>query len=167
MLARTNSKLVVTTQVLKGDFPEGLEFRRSVESRLFFDPRRNLRLPTEILAAGITPWARQGLYDLVWAFREAHGVSRIKYLPASAKYQAAVQLHSTLNGIVVPKEERDAVRMLSIPRNAEDIRHGGRNRRHYNDDIKDQKVLRLLCREIRATLNWRLKYPSELLNGKH
>lgn len=112
---------------------------------------RPLRLPSDILECQESKSKRSSLHDVVHAFRERFGFGKGTDNGYTPRYLAAVRNYKR----IPPSAEASAIRQLSKPEVYAEIRSGLRLRRHHPKLSNSE--LKLLCREIRAALVWRIK----------
>lgn len=93
----------------------------------------------------LTPNVCRTIHDLVFEFREAHGITSA----SSPKREAAIRNYPLSEA---PPNEAPAIEKLSSESSYAELRQGGRLTAAYPP--LPQAVLSNVCREIRAALVW-------------
>lgn len=117
----------------------------SAEALAELRPPTDLPAPSVLATRKLTPNVCRTIHDLVFEFREAHGVTSA----SSPNREAAIRKYPLSKA---PPNEAPAIEKLSSENSYAEFRQGGRLTAAYPP--LPEAVLRDVCREIRAALVW-------------
>lgn len=111
--------------------------------------------PKDIWERGEGKDRRSALHELVHSFRRAYGYIDQGPFHYTPRYRQAIKRHSRIS---LKSEQGEFIKIISSPDGYRVIRQAGRGR--MSMPPLPPKVLKILCREIRAALVWSLKFRT-------